>query len=488
MKGTLLPYKQLEQVKNAFNKCRNKFFTGSQKKTYIQQPQITFMGATRTVTGSKYLVEYQDKKILVDCGLFQGLKEDREKNRNKLPIFPRNIDAILLTHAHLDHTGYIPLIVKEGFCGKIYCTEATFELCKVILPDSGFLQEEDYKFAKKHNLLGVYDAEPLYTQADAMESLKRFKVISYNENIKLNDNMHFEIKNAGHILGAGIITLNLGGKVVVFSGDLGRKDDELLFDPTAILNADYILCESTYGNRKHKHTNPIEELAEIINRTNQRGGTIVIPAFAVGRCQLLLYFIYQLRREGKIPFIPVFVDSPMSIKVTHLLDDFAKEHRISKQECLEIYEETRFTSTVEQSKRIFDYNHPKIIISASGMASGGRVLHHIAHYAPYQDNTIVLVGYQAVGTRGRQLQEGEKTLKIHGDEVLVKSEVVTLDNMSAHADSDELLEWLKYFKHKPKSLFLVHGEKTAMATLQKRVEDELNWDVEMPEYLQIKQL
>jgi metallo-beta-lactamase family protein len=289
-------------------------------------------------------------------------------------------------------------------------------------------------------------------------------------------------------LGAGVVSLYIGGKKVVFSGDLGRKNDEILFDPTKIKTADYILCETTYGNRKHKDIDSKEELAKIINMTMSKGGSVIIPAFAVGRCQLILYYIYQLRKEGKIPFIPVFVDSPMSIKVTHLLDDFAKEHKLSLKECMEIYEETRFTTTVEQSKRIFDYMKPKIIISASGMASGGRVLHHLAHYAPYRENTIVLVGYQSIGTRGRQLQEGERELKIHGEDIQVNCDVVMLDNMSAHSDSDELMEWLSSFKQKPKKLFLVHGEKKSMEAFQERVENELNWDVEMPEYLQIRQL
>ncbi len=489
MQGKLLPYREFARVKDYFKtRSFGRFFGGSVKKTFIKEPQITFMGATQTVTGSKYYVEYKDKKIFIDNGLFQGLREDRDKNRNKLPIFPRNIDAVILTHAHLDHSGYLPLLVKEGFCGKIYCTEATYELCKVILMDSGFLQEEEFKFAKKHELLGCYDAEPLYTQQDALECLKRFKTIKYDEKIKLDDDISFEINNAGHILGAGVISLYLGGRKIVFSGDLGRKNDDILFDPTKIKTADYILCETTYGNRVHKNIDAKEELGKIINMTMSKGGSIIIPAFAVGRCQLILYYIYQLRREGKIPFIPVFVDSPMSIKVTHLLDDFAKEHKLTTKEYMEIYEETRFTTTVEQSKRIFDYMKPKIIISASGMASGGRVLHHIAHYAPYQENTIVLVGYQSIGTRGRQLQEGERELKIHGEDVEVNCDVVMLENMSAHADSNELMDWLSSFRQKPKKLFLVHGEKSSMEAFQERVENELNWDVETPEYLQIRQL
>lgn len=479
---------ELKKVKDIFNLCKNKIFKGDPAKSFVETPQITFLGATKTVTGSKYLLEYKDKKIMIDCGLFQGSKDDRERNRAPLPIFPKNLDAIILTHAHLDHTGYIPLIAKNGFTGKIYATHATYELAKVILPDSGFLQEEDFKFALKHNLNKLYDAEPLYTQEDAVASLKKFKIIEYDTEIDLGDDVSFKIQNAGHILGAGIVTVNLGNKKIVFSGDLGRKNDVILFDPTEIKEADYIVCESTYGDRVHEDSNPKDQLVEIINKTVKKGGSVIIPAFAVGRCQSILYYIHQLKKERKIASIPVFVDSPMSIKVTHLLDDFAEEHKLSEKDCFDMYDDTRFTTTVEQSKRIFDYHFPSVIISASGMATGGRILHHLAHFAPDNKNSIVLAGFQAQDTRGRYLAEGKKELKIHGQDIKVKAEVYSLENVSAHADKEELLSWLRCFRDKPQKIFITHGEEKSATVFAKTVNEELGWESHVPEYLEVIKL
>lgn len=472
-------------TQSVFVKCKDYFV---KKNRTIKVPQITFLGASKTVTGSKYLLEYLDKKILVDCGLFQGVKDDRVKNRKELPIPPKRVDAIILTHAHLDHSGYIPLMVKEGFKGSIYSTKATYELCKIILPDSGYLQEEDARYMKKKHVSKHENPEPLYTEEDAEKSLKNFKVVRFNDKIKIDSNISFEINPAGHILGAGIVSVFLGDNKIVFSGDLGRTNDEILYDPAKVESANYILCESTYGDRVHKDTDRKSDLAEIINKTVNRGGNLVIPAFAVGRTQLLLYYIYQLKKEKKIPSIPIFVDSPMSIKVTNLLDDFANEHKLTEKECLEIYDDTKFTTTVEQSKRIFEYNVPSVIISASGMMTGGRILHHIAHYGPDNKNTILLVGYQAVGTRGRALQEGRNELRIHGQVVKVNAEVTKLENMSAHADSNEIMDWLKGFKEKPNKLFVIHGEEKSSNALAERVISELDWNVEVPEYLQITQL
>ncbi|MDR2760311.1 MAG: MBL fold metallo-hydrolase [Rickettsiales bacterium] len=455
----------------------------------LEQPQITFLGATGTVTGSKFLLEYKNKKILVDCGLFQGLGEDKIKNRRPLIIPPKKVDAIILTHAHLDHCGYIPLMVKEGFKGNIYATQASYELCKLVLPDSGYLQEEDAKYMMKRKAARYKKIlQPLYTQEDAVKSLKFFKIIRFNDKVKLGDDISFEIVPAGHILGAGIVAVNLKNKKIVFSGDLGRTNDEILRDPTTLSTADYILCETTYGDRTHKNIDTKTELAKIINKTVSRGGNIVVPAFAVGRAQLLLYMIYQLKREKIIPKVPVFVDSPMAIKITHLLDDFASEHKLSENECLNMFSDTKFTSTVDQSKRIFEQKIPSIIISASGMATGGRVLHHIAHYAPDNLNTILLVGFQSIGTNGRLLQDGKKELKIHGQVVRINAEVEKLENMSAHADSDELMDWLRAFTKKPNTLFLVHGELKASDAFAERVRKELEWNVVVPFYSQRQKL
>ena len=289
-------------------------------------------------------------------------------------------------------------------------------------------------------------------------------------------------------MGAGVVSVFIGDKKVVFSGDLGRTNDPVMHDPEKIKNADYVLCESTYGDRVHKDIDVEAEFAEIINKTVSRGGNLIIPAFAVGRSQLLLYYIYKLKKEKKIPQVPVFVDSPMSIKVTNLLDDFMELHKLTEEECEKIFDDTKFTSTVDQSKRIFEQKVPSIIISASGMATGGRVLHHIAHYGPDNKNTILLVGYQAMGTRGRLLQDGKQELKIHGQVVKINAEVEKLENMSAHADSNELISWLRGFEDKPKRLFIVHGEEKSTEAFAERVEKELQWNTMVPEYLQIYQL
>lgn len=487
----LLPYPVKKSIfNNIFNGCSSclKKINFKTSSINIKTPQITFLGASRTVTGSKYLVEYKSKKIFVDCGLFQGLKDDRLKNRQKLPIFPKNVDAIILTHAHLDHSGYIPLMVKEGFKGHIYSTHASYELAKIILPDSGYLQEEDARYMAKKKASKHKNPLPLYTEEDATKCLKQFKITRFKDRIDLGDGISFEFHPAGHILGAGTVSLYLDDEVIVFSGDLGRNNDLVLFDPEKVKKADYVLCESTYGDRIHKPIDCKEELCRIIKKTVGRGGNLIIPAFAVGRTQLILYYIYQLKKEKKIPSIPIFVDSPMSIKVTNLLDDFASEHRLTKEECYDIFDNTKFTTTVDQSKRIFDCNVPCIIISASGMATGGRVLHHLAHYGPDNRNTILLVGYQAVGTRGRALQDGKKELKIHGQIVKIDAEVERLENMSAHADQNELIGWLSGFENKPKRVFVVHGEEKSSQTLADRIEREFSWNTSVPEYAEIVQL
>lgn len=487
MQAEIRPYPKNNLFKKFVNTCKNIKIVNTKNKN-IKIPQITFLGASKTVTGSKYLLEYKDKKILVDCGLFQGLKDDRIKNRQKLPFFEKDIDAVILTHAHLDHSGYIPLLVKNGFKGYVYATQASYELCKVILPDSGFLQEEDARYLKKKKVSKHEDPKPLYTEEDAVNSLKRFKIVRFKDRVKINDDISFEINEAGHILGAGVVSVFIGDKKVVFSGDLGRTNDPVMHDPEKIKNADYVLCESTYGDRVHKDIDVEAEFAEIINKTVSRGGNLIIPAFAVGRSQLLLYYIYKLKKEKKIPQVPVFVDSPMSIKVTNLLDDFMELHKLTEEECEKIFDDTKFTSTVDQSKRIFEQKVPSIIISASGMATGGRVLHHIAHYGPDNKNTILLVGYQAMGTRGRLLQDGKQELKIHGQVVKINAEVEKLENMSAHADSNELISWLRGFEDKPKRLFIVHGEEKSTEAFAERVEKELQWNTMVPEYLQIYQL
>jgi len=464
-------------------------YTGIQKQdTFVKDTQITFLGAAGTVTGSKYLLEYQNTKILVDCGLFQGFKELRLRNREAFYINPRYIDAILLTHAHLDHSGHIPLLVKQGFRGKIYCTAATFDLCKILLPDSGFLQEEDARFAKKHGFSKHKKPKPLYTQREAIKSLKYFRTVDFGLETTIDKNCKFTINKAGHILGAGNILVKLNNKKILFSGDIGRPNSPIMKQPTKIEHADYVVVESTYGNREHKEIDVKEKLCEIINETVQRAGHIIIPAFAVGRSQKVLYLIHKLEQEGKIPKLPIFLDSPMSIKVTKLLYNHFHEHRLSRQECLEMYANTTFTVTADQSKRIFQSKYPHVIISASGMATGGRILHHLAHYAPDYRNTILFTGFQAGGTRGRQLLEGKKEIKIHGKLIPIEADIKVLNNISAHADSSEIIDWLKNLKEKPKKIFITHGEKESSEAFAKTITKELNWKFTIPTHLQTEKL
>lgn len=471
----------LEKLK--YNLSSNLFNTMKAKKS-VNGVQITFLGAAKTVTGSKYLLEVGKTKILVDCGLFQGLYELRRRNWNPLPINPKNIDAVILTHAHLDHSGYLPLLVKNGFKGKIYCTPSTYDLCKVLLPDSGFLQEEDARYAKKHNFSKHKNPKPLYTQKDAVATFKHFRLINFNEEIKISNDISFNIIHAGHIIGAGSIIVNANGKKILFSGDLGRYNSPIVIEPDKIPSVDYIITESTYGDRKHSEEDPMEKLDEIINKTIAKGGKIIIPAFSVGRTQKILYYINKLKNKGRIPDLQVFLDSPMSIKVTSLVEDYEDEEKLTRDEYEDIYKSVKFCVTRQQSKKIFNYPEPAIIISASGMATGGRVLHHIANYGPKPNCTILFAGYQAEGTRGRDLIDGKKEIKIHGDLVKIRAKVEKLPNMSDHADVDEIITWLKTMPTKPQKVFITHGELEASEALSKRIQKELGWNVYIPDYLE----
>jgi len=477
---------------NGFDKLKhlftNSIFAGVPRKEVVDQLTLTFLGAAGTVTGSKYLVEFGKTKILVDCGLFQGLKELRLRNWNTLPFNPKNLDAVVLTHAHLDHSGYVPLLVKYGFRGKIYCTRATYDLCAILLPDSGYLQEEGAKFAKKYGFSKHKHPKPLYNQKEAIKSLEYFSPVDFKTETKISDDISFIITGIGHILGAGSVKIKAEGKSIVFSGDVGRPNSPIMKDPEIIEEADYVLVESTYGNRRHEKTDPEVMLENIITSTVNRGGSIVIPAFAVGRSQKVLYYIYKLRQQGKIPNVPVFLDSPMSIKVTNLLDDYADEHKLNREECFAIYDSVKFTVTANQSKEIDKINYPAIIISASGMATGGRVLHHIKRFAPDSKNTLLFTGYQAMGTRGRTIVDGHNEVKMHGQLVPIRSDVKILHNMSAHGDYKEILDWLKGFKKPPKKVFIIHGEPEASLAFEKRIRQELNWETNIPKYLQMEKL
>lgn len=450
--------------------------------------QLTFLGATKTVTGSKFLLNTGGKKILIDCGLFQGLKELRQRNWGEFPIKPHLIDAVILTHAHIDHSGYLPLLVKNGFTGKIYCSGATKELCSILLPDSGFLQEEEARFANKYGYSKHKPAVPLYTREDAEKSLLNFRAIDFRKNLKVDEETYISLIPAGHILGASFIQVKNPHVTVLFSGDLGRQHDPIMYPPSIIQAADYLILESTYGNRLHKKVDPLDELSEIINRTAERGGTIIVPAFAVGRAQHLLYLLYQLKVANRIPNLPIYLDSPMAQSATDIFRQHPDLHRLDADLSRKVCEIASYVTTKEESQAIDQITTPKIIVSASGMLEGGRVLHHIKTFVSDPKNTIVFAGYQATGTRGADMINGKEYIKIFGEKTPVKAEVKVLSNMSAHADYEEILQWLKHFNHSPRKVFITHGETDAANALKDKIEETYQWDCVVPDYLQTELL
>jgi metallo-beta-lactamase family protein len=445
--------------------------------------QLNFWGAAGTVTGSKYLVTTGSRRVLVDCGLFQGLKELRLRNRTPFPVEPASIDAVVLTHAHLDHTGYLPLLVRNGFRGPVYCTEATRHLSEILLPDSGHLQEEEAAFANREGYSRHRPALPLYTRDDAVQSLERFAPIPYEEEVELGGGVSVRLHPAGHILGAATVRLRAEGTSVLFSGDLGRPNDPILRPPAPAESADYLVVESTYGDRRHAAVDPAESLAEVVTRTAARGGSVVIPAFAVGRTQTLLYLVRHLKEEGRIPDLPVFLDSPMAGAATRVFREHgAAESLLDQAEVDAVCDAAKVVETVQESKRIDRGAFPRIIISASGMATGGRVLHHLKVFAPDPRNTILFTGYQALGTRGGDMVRGAEEVKIHGAYVPVRAEVASLDNVSGHADYAEILEWLRTVPAAPRRTFITHGEPAAADALRRRIEEELSWSCRIPEH------
>lgn len=452
--------------------------------------KLTFLGATGTVTGSKYLLADGNKKILIDCGLFQGQKELRLRNWDKPPVDPQNLDAILLTHAHLDHSGYIPKMVKNGFKGPIYCSEATFDLCKILLPDSGHIQEEDAEQANRYGYSKHKPALPLYNEQDARDCLQYFKPVDFGQPHRLNDDLSFTLHRAGHILGAAFIKVSDGGGTsILFSGDIGRYNDPVMKDPAQIQDVDYLVVESTYGDRLHDKNDPTEDIEKVVNETAARGGTVVIPAFAVGRAQSIMYYLHKLKTENRISAaIPIYLDSPMAANASDLLCKHLNDHRMPRGLCMEVCGIAKYTRTPAESKAINQSNMPKIIISASGMATGGRVLHHLKHYVGDPRNTVLLAGYQAAGTRGDRLARGEKEIKIHGQMWPVRAQIVKLDNMSAHADYSEILKWMSNFRQSPRKIFVTHGEPVAAASLQKKIVVAYGWNAVVPTYLQTEEI
>lgn len=450
--------------------------------------EITFLGATGTVTGSKYLVTTGSRFLLVDCGLFQGFKQLRLRNWAPLPVNPKVIDAVILTHAHIDHSGYIPLLVKKGYRGRIYCTHATRDLCAILLPDSGHLQEEEARYANKHGYSKHKPALPLYTQKDAELSLKQFTTIDFERDFDLGNRLIVHFSPSGHILGSAFVSLRDSRTSILFSGDIGRPNDPIMVAPSIIRNGNYLVLESTYGDRRHDPTDPKVTLAEIINRTIKRKGAIIVPAFAVGRAQLLLYYIHLLKASKAIPDIPVFLNSPMAANVNHVFHDHLGEHRLTPLQCEAMCNTARIVNSVEESKTLNNRKGPLIIIAASGMATGGRVLHHLMAFAPDPRNTILFAGFQAGGTRGADIVNGAKSVKIHGMYVPVRAEIAVIDNLSAHADYAEIMDWLGHFDAPPHQTFMTHGEPVAADALRHRIEEQLNWSCRVPEYQEVVRL
>jgi metallo-beta-lactamase family protein len=442
--------------------------------------QLTFLGAAGTVTGSKTLVQYQDNTLLVDCGLFQGYKNLRLMNWQKFAFNPRDLDAVVLTHAHLDHSGALPLLIKRGFEGPVYATPSSIEVCRILLLDSGRLQEEDAAFMNRHHASKHQPALPLYTEADAERALKYLCPLPFDKHQTLAD-FNLRLRPAGHILGAGYLELGVANHTLLFSGDLGRPDDAIMHPPTPIERADYLVVESTYGDRLHDAHESPQLLVDIIDRTVTRGGIVLMPAFAVGRAQELLYAIYRLKQSGAIAAdLPVFLNSPMAIDMTQIYQRYRAEHRLSAQDCQGMCQVAKMVRTVEESRELNRLRYPAIIISASGMATGGRVLHHLKTLAPDRRNSIVFAGFQAGGTRGARMLAGESSIRIHGEEIAIKAEVLSLPGMSAHADAQQIIQWLKTLRQPPKEIFLNHGEPAAADALRQRIEREFNWQVSVP--------
>ncbi|MDE2464786.1 MAG: MBL fold metallo-hydrolase, partial [Alphaproteobacteria bacterium] len=414
--------------------------------------------------------------LLVDCGLFQGLKQLRLKNWAHFPIPPASIAAVLVTHAHIDHTGYLPLLVRNGFAGPIYCSEATADLCGIMLPDAAHLQEKDAEFANRRGFSKHKPALPLYTINDALRTLELLKPVTFDTPFQVRGGASVRLRRAGHILGAASLELSWHDHKIVFSGDIGRYDDPLLPDPQTPEHADTLLVESTYGDRLHGSEDIGGEFATIIGRTMARGGTLIIPAFAVGRAQLLLYHLWRLKSGGRIAReLPIYMDSPMAIDASDIFRAHSQDHKLSEADTRAIFALAHYVREPEQSKALTADSTPKIILSASGMASGGRVLHHLKHYAPDARNAILFAGFQAAGTRGAALLSGRREIKIFGDYVPVRADVYNMHTFSAHADQNELMRWLKAMKTPPRQTYIVHGEPSAADGLRHRIEEELRW-------------
>ncbi|MEN2744498.1 MBL fold metallo-hydrolase [Sinomonas halotolerans] len=450
---------------------------------------LGFFGATDSVTGSRFLLEHGGRRILVDCGLFQGYKKLRERNRAPLPVPPASIDAVVLTHAHLDHSGYVPALVKQGFHGPVHATAGTAELCSLLLPDSGHLQEEEAETARVRGSSRHASPQALYTAKDAVDSLERFRPAPFRVPFPLGGGIEAQFIPAGHILGAAQVHITVdagtpGTRSLHFTGDLGRQDDPLMNPPDPLMPSDVLVTESTYGDRAHPKEDPGEALGEVVRRVARRNGVVVIASFAVGRAETLLLHLARLRRRNQIPDIPIYLNSPMAVDATGIYRSHQGEHRIGEREFHEMYALPTLVRDPDESRLLNLRGGPMVIISASGMLTGGRVLHHIEAYGSDRRNAIVLSGYQAGGTRGASLLDGATSLRIYGADVPIRAEVVSLDNLSAHADGDEILRWMGACPERPAMVYVVHGESGASDTLRRRIQNELGWRARVPEHLE----
>jgi metallo-beta-lactamase family protein len=450
---------------------------------------LTFLGAAGTVTGSKHLLDVGDRRVLVDCGLFQGLKELRQRNWASLPVDPAQIDAVVLTHAHLDHCGYLPRLVAGGFRGRIFCTPATRELCSLVLPDSARLQEEDARDANRHGYTKHAPALPLYTENDAARALTQLQPVGYDRPVPVVSGIEVDFVNAGHLLGSAFVRVHANGKTLLFGGDLGRYNRPVLPDPSPIDRADLLLVESTYGDRTHEPDDGGARLGRIVSDTIGRGGKLIIPSFAIGRVEEVLYWLKHLEQAGRIPVVPVYVDSPMasaalqfySSRVSELDPELKPAHR---EVGIFYTARTTIVSSPQQSKELVASRQPAIVIASSGMATGGRVLHHLETALPNPKNTVLFVGFQAEGTRGRLLVDGARQVHLKGRDIPVAATIEQIEWMSAHADAAEIMRWLSGFSRAPSITYLVHGEAAALAALKERIATTLGWPVQIAGYLE----
>jgi metallo-beta-lactamase family protein len=453
---------------------------------------VKFLGATGTVTGSRYLLTIGKYRLLFDCGLFQGLKELRLRNWDPFPVSADTIDAVIISHAHIDHTGYLPRLVKEGFTGPIFCTRPTADLMELMLLDSAKLQEEEASFANERGYSKHTSPQPLYTTRDAESVIPLLKRYNYNEEIKINDIVKIIYRDAGHLLGSAITELFIQGdqqaKKIVFSGDLGRSQDIMLNPPAVVEEADILFIESTYGNKTNPVNDPAGELERILKQTFARNGVALIPAFAVGRTQVLLYYLHHLIKDEKIPDVPVYIDSPMAISATYLYYRYPEYHKVkfNQSEFARKLETNMlmFVKTSDHSKSLNSIKSNAIIISSSGMMTGGRILHHLYHRLKNANDTIIVSGYQADGTRGRKLVDKEPTIRIFGEDVPVNCHVENMTSLSGHADKEELFAWMKNFKQSPKMVFTVHGEGENLEAYTKAIKERMGWNVIQPSYLE----